>query len=282
MTYGAHIYLWQERWIAEAIPLLERARDLGLEFVEVAVGDDYIFDAARIGQAAADLGLAMSASPGGIWPMECDLSLPDPAHRALGQAWHRRMVDQTAALGGMAYTGALYGHPGHVERRKPTADEYKWMAEGLHELAAYAAPLGVEIVIEPMSHFRTHLVNRPEQAMHLLELADQPNLGILLDTYHLTTEVRDYAAAMRTAAPRLWGIHACESDRGVLGGGIVPWEAVAAGLRAGGFDGYVGLESYNSSDGDFAERRGLFNDPCPNGDEFVNTGLAFMRGLLEG
>jgi sugar phosphate isomerase/epimerase len=73
----------------------------------------------------------------------------------------------------------------------------------LHLLAEHARRRGVLIVLEPMSHFRTHLINTPEQGMQLLALADHENLMLLLDTYHLVTEVRDYAAAMRCALPRL-------------------------------------------------------------------------------
>jgi sugar phosphate isomerase/epimerase len=39
------------------------------------------------------------------------------------------------------------------------------------------------------------------------------------------TEERDYAAAIRTLAPRLWCVHTCENDRGVPGGGLAPWDA---------------------------------------------------------
>ena len=32
-----------------------------------------------------------------------------------------------------------------------------------------------------------------------------------------------------------------------------------------GFDGYIGLETYNSSLGDFAFQRGMFHNVCPDG-----------------
>ena len=152
-----------------------------------------------------------------------------------------------AALGAVAYTGALYGHPGTVLRRIPPVDEYPRTAEGLHALAAYGAALGVVVVLEPMSHFRTHIANTPAQTMRLIELADHPNLKVLLDTYHMVTEVRDYGQAVRESQGRLWGLHACENDRGAPGGGLVPWDALFTALSETDFDGYVMLESYNSS-----------------------------------
>ena len=76
---------------------------------------------------------------------------------------------------------------------------------------------------------------------------------------------------------RLWGLHACENDRGVPGGGLVPWEAVFGALQGISFRGYLVLETYNSSLGDFAYRRGIFQNVCPDGAAFVRQGLGFLR-----
>jgi D-psicose/D-tagatose/L-ribulose 3-epimerase len=128
-----------------------------------------------------------------------------------------------------------------------------------------------------MSHFRTHLVNTPEQLARLISLADHSNLRILFDTYHVVTEVRDYAAALRQASRWLYALHACESDRGVPGGGLVPWESVFTTLLELGFEGYVGLETYNSGIGDFACHRGMFHNVCPDATDFVRRGIRFLQ-----
>jgi len=279
MKYGAHCYLFTSRWSDERLDLLDTARELGLDMFELSVGDDIIFDRRKTRDRAAALGLDLLIGPGGIWPLECDLSADDPADRARGLAWHRRQVDTAAEIGAAAYCGAMYGHPGVVKRRRPPADEYARTAEGLHMLADYAAGRGVTIALEPMSHFRTHLVNTPAGIMRLIDMADHPNLKVLFDTYHIVTEIRSYASALRTVAPRLYALHACENDRGVPGGGLVPWEEVFSVLREIGFDGYIGLEGYNSSLDDFAYQRGMFHDVCPDGRAFVEQGIGFLKGI---
>ena len=155
------------------------------------------------------------------------------------------------------------------------------MGWGLHLLAEYAAQRDVIIALEPMSHFRTHLVNTPTQIMRLIDLADHDNLKVLFDTYHLVTEIRDYAEGIRTVAPQLWCLHACENDRGAPGGGIVPWDEIFAALAEVGFDGIITLETYNSGINDFAFRRGMFHDVCPDGSAFVGRSLAFLSGMAE-
>ncbi len=281
MKYGAHCYLFTMRWADDQIGLLDTFKALGLHVCEIAVGDDVHLTPRRTRERAEALGITLVISPGGVWPAECDLSADDPADRARGLAWHKRQIDLAAELGAVAYSGALYGHPGTVKRRRPPPDELAWTAEGLHALAEYGARYGITTVIEPMSHFRTHLINTSTQAMRLLRLADHPNLRVLLDTYHLITEVRDYAAEIYQTGERLWGLHACENDRGVPGGGLVPWPTIFAALRQIAFDGYVLFESYNSRIGDWAFQRGMFHDPCPDGETFVKKALAFVRAGLE-
>jgi D-psicose/D-tagatose/L-ribulose 3-epimerase len=280
MKIGVHCYLFTERWSDESLPVLGAARDLGAECFEVVVGDDIAFTPQLTRRRAEALGLALTVGPGGLWPVECDLSSDDPAERARGLAWHCRQVDLAAELGAVAYTGALYGHPGTVKRRVPPADEHPRTAEGLHRLAEHAARRGVALAVEPMSHFRTHIANTAEQILRLVALADHPNLAVLLDTYHMITEVRDFGAAIRTAGDQLWGLHTCENDRGVPGGGLVPWDDVFGALRDISFDGYVLLEAYNSALGDFAFRRGMFHNVCPDGAAFARQGLAFVRRNL--
>ncbi|MBP1648166.1 MAG: hypothetical protein H6Q30_1611 [Bacteroidetes bacterium] len=279
MKYGAHCYLFVERWSDSQLHLLDLAKELGLDMFELSVGDDIVFDPFRTGERAASLGLDLLIGPGGAWPLECDLSADDKGDRAKGLAWHKRQVDVAAALGAAAYAGALYGHPGVVKRRRPPSDEYDRTAEGLHELAAYAAKQNVAIVLEPMSHFRTHMVNTTDQLLCLLDLARHPNLSVLFDTYHVVTEIRDYPAAIQSVGSRLYALHACENDRGVPGGGLIPWDPIFKTLHAIGFDGYIGLEGYNSGLGDFAFQRGMFHNVCPDGPAFVRQGIGFLRDL---
>jgi D-psicose/D-tagatose/L-ribulose 3-epimerase len=279
MKFGAHSYLFLEHWSEASLPVLEVAAELGLDFLEIGVGDNIHVPVKETRRCAEAAGLELTLSPGGNWPLECDLSSGKESDRRAGLAWHKKQVDLAHALGAVAYCGSIYGHSGVVKKRVPPPDEYPRTAGGLHELASYAEEKGVCIVLEPMSHFRTHLVNTPRQVMRLIGLADHANLRVLLDTYHLVTEITDYAGGIRTAGDRLWGIHACESNRGVPGSGLVPWADVIRALNEIGFDGYVGLESYNSG-GEFARQRGMFHNVCPDAEDFIREGMNFLKAGL--
>ena len=277
MKYGAHSYLFSPNWDDSQLDILEHAKEIDLDFFEIGIGDGVNFDHRKTRKEAEKLGLELVISPGGLWPLHCDLSADEKENRAEGLRWHRKAIDQAAELGAIAYAGALYGHPGVVKRRRPPLDEFLRTGEGLHRLAQYGEGKGVKVVIEPMSHFRTHMVNTPDQIMRLVRVADHPNLLVSLDTYHLITEIVDYREAIITVKDSLWGMHMCENNRGVPGSGLVPWETVFATLRKIRFDGYLLFEAYNSSIGDFAFERGMFHNVCSDPAVFVQDGMKFLK-----
>jgi D-psicose/D-tagatose/L-ribulose 3-epimerase len=182
VKYGAHCYLFTRSWSDADVGFLDLARGLGLDMFELSVGDDVVFDPGLTGRRAASLGLDLVIGPGGHWPLDADLSSDDPADRARGLAWHERQVDLAAELGAWAYAGCLYGHPGVVKRRRPPADELPRVAEGLHALAEYAAARRVTLVLEPMSRFRTHLINTPAQLARLIALAGHADIKATFDS----------------------------------------------------------------------------------------------------
>jgi sugar phosphate isomerase/epimerase len=163
MKYGAHVFVWKGTYgDDELAEILEKAAALGLSFLEVSVGDDLHFDAALLGRRARNAGIELALSPGGLWPMGCDISSDDPRERERGIEWHTKALVKAEECGAVAYAGAIYGHPGRVGPRPPSSGQKARIAAALHELAERGARGGVRLVLEPMSHFRTHIANRPD------------------------------------------------------------------------------------------------------------------------
>ena len=275
--FGAHQFLWTEYWTDECLSILGDAHSLGLDCFEISLGDDISFDPVPVRKRAEELGLELSVGPGNIWPMECDISSESIYNQHLGMEWHRQIIMRAAELGAVVYNGATYGHPGHILRQPRQYIEFERIAKNLYQLAAFAKSLNVKFVIEPMSRFRTHLVHSAKEAVELVSIVGHPNLFINLDTYHMVTEERDYAGAIKSCGSALWGIHACESDRGVPGGGLVPWNEVFRSLAENCPNARILMETYNTGKNGFGYKRGIFKDVCPNTQEFVKKGLSFLK-----
>lgn len=279
--YGAHQFLWVEHWTDDCLHILDEARELGLDSFEISLGDDIAFNPIPVRKRAEELGLELTVGPGNIWLMECDISSESIDNQGLGMAWHRWIIKQAADLGAVAYNGATYGHPGHILRQPRQHAELERIAQNLRQLAEYAESLNVKLVIEPMSRFRTHLIHSAQEAVDLVSMVQHPNLFINLDTYHMITEERDYANAIKTCGAALWGIHACESDRGVPGGGLVPWDDVFRSLADVCPNARILMETYNTGKQGFGYKRGIFKDVCPDAPDFVTNGLKFLKQRAE-
>jgi len=283
LKFGAHIFLWIDQWNEKNYFLMKQAKDLGLNVLEIAIGNDVFFDHEKIKLLGKDLGMEIVVSPGGIWPNEADISSDNPEHRAFGLEWHKTWIDNASKAGAIAYTGAIYGHPGRVEKRRPSQDEWNRAIENLIILAEFAETRNVKLVLEPMSHFRTNLVNTLSQVYKMLDDVHHDNLYALIDTYHLATEIREFSTGIKLLSDKIWGIHACENDRGVPGNGLIPWKKILEELKSLNFQGYFIFESYNSTiqDGNFAYSRGMFHHVCPDGNEFVKQGASFIQNMWD-
>ena len=279
--YGAHQFLWVEHWTDKCLSILDEVKCLGLDCFEISLGDDIQFNTQSVYKKAKELELELTIGPGNVWPMECDISLESKRKQNIGIDWHRRIIDRAAEVGAVAYNGATYGHPGHILYQPRQIAELDRIAKNMGILAEYAESMDVQLVIEPMSRFRTHILHTAREAINLVNKVQHKNLFINLDTYHMITEERDYATAIKSCGNFLWGIHACESDRGVPGGGLVPWEGVFQALIDTKPNARILMETYRTGEKGFGYKRGIFHELCSEPTDFVKSGLAFLRGVSQ-
>jgi 2-keto-myo-inositol isomerase len=179
------------------------------------------------------------------------------------RAWDglRRRLEQCQALGAthlVITPGAPRPAPGQAPRRPVVAD-LDPAAEHLRaagDLAAgYAVRLGIEFL--KMSWF----VNNLPTALRLAQKVDHPNVGVVVDTFHLyagLSKVED----LDLLAPDPGGlsfVHAndvpattprellTDPDRVLPGEGDFPLGAIFERMQRLGYQGYVSLELFNEA-----------------------------------
>jgi sugar phosphate isomerase/epimerase len=160
----------------------------------------------------------------------------------------RRQLEGVAALGGAGViTPAAWGMftrrlPPFDEPARTPAQDREVLLEGLAELGAHAAELGVALLLEPLNRYEDHMVNTLAQAAELIAEAGTGGLAVLADTYHMNIEEDDLCAALRAVAPVLGAVHLSDSNRAQPGTGHVPFPALVATLREIAFDGVLSVE----------------------------------------
>ena len=93
-----------------------------------------------------------------------------------------------------------------------------------------------------LNRYESHLVNTVAQALAVVEVADSPALGVLLDTYHMNIEEADLPGAIREAGSRLLLFHVADSNRRAPGRGHIPFPELLAALEGIGYRGPLIVE----------------------------------------
>lgn len=129
---------------------------------------------------------------------------------------------------------------------------------GLRQAAAAAREAGVRLGFEPIHPAQVDsagFVTSLADALALLDEADAPDVGIMLDTFNLGREPTDEIVRV---ASRLTGVHvADELPEPVPGARALPEPGgrsaeILAALRADGWDGTIDVEIFSTPDGFWA------------------------------
>ena len=82
MKLGLHCYLFTDRWSDDCLGILDTAPSSA---PRASRSPSATMSSSRRGSPGSGpeaLGLTLTVGPGGLWPLECDLSADEPADRA--------------------------------------------------------------------------------------------------------------------------------------------------------------------------------------------------------
>jgi len=194
----------------------------------------------------------------------------------------KKLVDLSNEAGSEVFGGMIYCGWGYLTGRMRTEDEWKWGVENFRIVAEHAASTsGLILGIEPVNRFESHFINTAEDAVRFMDDVGMPNVKVHLDTFHMIREEANIRAAVYEAGPRLGYIHACESQRGVPGQGLMPWAEFFSALREVGYDGCITIESFDPEMTSIAKLCCIWRKLADSPEQLATEGLRFLRGVQE-
>ncbi len=123
----------------------------------------------------------------------------------------------------------------------------------LRTLSDYSEAMGVDLYVEPINRYETHLLNRLEQAAQITRRLDHPRVKIVADLFHMALEEADIPAAIRDHADCIGHVHLADNNRRLPGQGMTDFAAAADALNAVGYTGWAAYECGRPSSNDPAE-----------------------------
>lgn len=277
LRYAVHAYAWTSRWSNETLHLIDHARALGFDLIEIPLMDIDLVDAVAIRERLDRVGIDVCTST--ACGEAADLTADDAAVQRAGVEYLKACVRATAAMGARTFSGVLYNAIGRRLDRFPDERHWERSADGLREVARFARDLGVTLGLEPVNRYETFLVNTCAQALELRERIGEPNVAIHLDSYHMNIEEADFYGPTLAAAPHLCHYHLSESHRGTPGTGVVPWDDIFSALADTRYDGVVGLESFTEVSDAMRAATCVWRPLAESSDRLLVEGLEFLKGL---
>jgi len=277
MKLGIHAYAFCSQWSNETLDLIDRVKNLGLDFIEIPLMVLEDFDVDAVSKRLKKVGLDIVTST--VLFEDTDITSDNAEIRAKGVDYLKTCVKATYDVGGTSFSGVIYSQHTKTTRDRPTEQTWKISAECLKEVAKYAKPLDVLIALEPVNRYETYLINTCEQALKLLDMIGEDNMRIHLDTYHMNIEEKSFYEATKLAGDKLIHYHLCENDRGIPGTGLVDWDGIFKALSEINYQGYAALESFVDKTDNM--NTWVWRQLAPSGDVLIKEGAAFIRGMQE-
>jgi len=277
LQYAVHAYAWTNSWSNETLDIIDRAKGLGFDIVEVPLMEIEKVDAAAIKARAEAAGMALCTST--ACSEATDPTGEDEAVRAAALDYLKKCISATADMGGTVFTGVTYSAIGRKITGRPGEAYWDRAASVLKEAAKFAADRGVIVGIEAINRYETFLINTADQALELKERIGEPNVRVHLDAYHMNIEECDFYRPTRKAAADLCHFHLSESHRGTPGTGVVDWDGIYRALGEAKYQGIVGLESFESVSPAMAAATCMWRSLADSSDQLLGDGLKYLKAL---
>ena len=122
---------------------------------------------------------------------------------------------------------------------------------------------------------------KSRQGLAMVRRVGEPNVGLLLDTYHMNIEEKDFYDPIVAAGDQLYHLHTSENDRGTPGTGLVQWDRVFQALREINYKGGITIESFVTAVPEVAASTCIWRSLAPDGDTLASEGLTFLKRMAK-
>ena len=197
-----------------------------------------------------------------------DVSSLDESIRQGGVKYLQNIIRKMAVGGGDLLSGVSYAGWGTPDGILDTKEPYlEQSVKSMKEIIRVAEDCGVTYCVEAVNRFETCIINTAAEALDYVARVDSPNIGVLLDTYHMNIEEKSFAVAIRlVGADRRKSFHTGDNNRTAPGRGHLPWDEIFGTLSEIGYKGPIVSEPFVMQGGEVGRDihvfRDLVDNPC--------------------
>jgi sugar phosphate isomerase/epimerase len=231
-----------------------KAARLGYDGIELMVRDPARLDwpAVKAALDAYSLGIGQIVTGELFGADGLALVTPDQALHLRALERTQVVIDLAAYLDTIVNIGRLRGR---LDWLKAGDGGWEIAVRMLRPAILYARERGVRIALEPINRYETDFIHTVDDGLRMIADLGQPNVGLMLDLFHMNIEEASIEESLQRAGDRLWHVHIADSNRRYPGSGHTPFAPIFAALRAMDYEGYVSAELLPWPDPDTAAEK---------------------------
>lgn len=290
MKYGIYFAYWEKEWDADYYKYVDKVAALGFDILEIACAgiqnkfttDEKLY---AFRDYAKDKGITLTAGYGPV--KEHNLSSSDNSIVQNAKDYYKQMFVKLHKLDIHLLGGGLYSYwPVDYSQPVDKEGDLARSIKNMKEVAKMAEDNDVMLGMEALNRFEGYLINTCDEDLAYVEAVGSPNVGVMLDTFHMNIEEDNMGDAIRKAGKKLCHFHLGEQNRRVPGKGSMPWNEIGAALRHIGYDGTVVMEPFVLRGGGVGSDIKVWRDLIPNAteeqlDKDAADSLRFVKHIFE-
>ena len=243
---GIFMNFWENDWNADHIKYLKKAKDIGFDILEFQAQPLLEMSNNRLSElkaAAQEYGIEMTYSLG--LDKAYDISSSDESIRSKGIRYLTAIMEKVALLDGKIISGVSYAGWGIPSTETFSKEELTHNSiNSMKIISKIAENLGITYGVEAVNRFEGVVLNTAKEAVNYVKAVESPNVGVLLDTYHMNIEEASIRDAILTAGDLLVGFHTGDNNRCIPGKGHINWDEVFSSLAEIHYTGHIVSEPF--------------------------------------
>jgi len=169
---------------------------------------------------------------------------PNERQRALSELREAISLAGQVGAAGVVYVPHFFDPllPDLSPFMNPIELERALLSAQLPGLADHALACGVELWVEPVNRYETHLLVQLDDARSMIEPINAPSLKIVADLFHMALDEPDIPAAIKRNAMVIGHVHIADSNRRLPGDGRTDFAAALRALDEIEYSGWMAFE----------------------------------------
>lgn len=176
IKFGIHLFIWTSRWDNSSLDLVNKAKDIGFDFIEIPLIWSDFFSPEKLTQRLKSTGIECCASV--CLTDKTDITSSDKDIRANGVRLLKNCIITANKIEAYFLIGVTYSAFGKNIGRPPTEEEWNFSASCLREVARFTKQYRITIGNEPVNRYETYLINTVHQARKLIQMIGEPNVKV--------------------------------------------------------------------------------------------------------